>query len=181
MRKLFAVVLVIIATFSFAACGSYKVEGEKNAIKSYVCSDKNMLGLEKIVIFDDHIVAVFDRKAPKTTGYEIDIDKIMRAKNVNAAANLTKASYQCTSKYEGSAEIFVVTLYVSGPDGDTKVISPVQGIDVSSIEIEDYTITINSGNLRISRTDSTAEGSILRYQDYNQVSKAWSKLNEKAA
>jgi hypothetical protein len=181
MRKLFAAILVIISVFSFAACGSYKVEGEKNAINVYTCSDKNMLGLEKIVVFEDHIVAVFDRKAPKTAGYEIDFDKIMVAKSINASANVTNASYQGSSKYDATAEIFIVTIYVSGPDGDTKVISPVQGRDVSYITIEDYTVTINGGNLRISRTDVTAEGSVLHYQDFNQVSKSWSKVNQQAA
>jgi len=141
-----------------------------------------MLGLEKIVIFDDHIVAVFDRKAPKTNGYEIDIDKVIRSQSINASATLTNTNnYQGTSKYEVNAEIFVLTIYVSGPDGDTKVISPVQGRDVSYITIEDYTVTINGGNLRISRTDNTPDGSVLHYQDFNQVSKSWSKVNQQAA
>ena len=181
MKKIFALILILVTTFSFSACGSYRVEGEKDAINVYTCSDKNMLGLEKIVVFEDHIVAVFDRKAPKTAGYEIDFDKVMRSNSINASVSVTNANYQGTSKYEGTAEVFVVTLYVSGPDGDIKIINPVQGRALSNIAIEDYTITINSGNLRISRTDESPEGRILHYQDFNQVSKSWSKVNQQAA
>ena len=181
MKKIFAVVLLLVTAFALSACGSYPVEGEKNAIDVYTCSDKNMLGLEKLVVFEDHIVLVFDRKAPKV-GYELDIDQIMRSKNINTSLSITGVNnYNVTSKYDGSAEIFIVTIYVSGPDGDTKVISPVQGRSISQIGIEDYFIAINSGNLKISRYDATAEGRVLHYQDYNQVSKKWSKINQQSA
>ena len=181
MKKIFAVILLLITAFALSACGSYPVEGEKNAIDVYTCSDKNMLGLEKLVIFEDHIVLVFDRKAPKV-GYELDVDQIMRSKVINTSVSITGVNnYQATGKYESSAEIFIVTIYVSGPNGDTKVINPVQGSSLSQIGVEDYLIDINSGNLRISRNDATAEGSVLHYQDYNQVSKKWSKIFERSA
>ncbi len=181
MKKIFAVILLLVTAFALSACGSYPVEGEKNAIDVYTCSDKNMLGLEKLVVFEDHIVLVFDRKAPKV-GYELDVDQIMRSKNINTSLSITGVNnYNVTSKYDGNAEIFIVTIYVSGPDGDTKVISPVQGRSISQIGIEDYFIAINSGNLKISRYDSTAEGRVLHYQDYNQVSKKWSKVNQQSA
>lgn len=178
MKKLFAVILLLVTALAFTACGSYKVEGEKNAKDVYTCSDKNMLGLEKIVVFEDRIVMVFDRKAP-TTGYELNVDQIMRSKSVNASVTISGISdYQVTSKYEGNAEIFLVTIYVSGPNGDTKIINPVQGRSVSYIGIEDYFVVINSGNMKISRSDVTDQGTIVHYQDYNQVSKKWSKIKQ---
>ena len=179
MRKILAVILIIFAAFSIAACNSYSVEGEKDAIKSYKCSSKNMLGLEKIVIFEDHVVAVFDRKAPKT-GYEIDVDKILRSQELHASATLSGVNnYQCTSKYEINAERFVVTFYLSSFDGDNKLISPVQGRDITRIDLEDYCITINSGNLRVNYSTETADSVQNHYQDYIQVSKKWSKINQK--
>lgn len=181
MKKLFAVILLLVTALAFAACGSYKVEGEKTAKDVYTCSDKNMLGLEKIVAFEDRIVMVFDRKAP-TTGYELNVDQIMRSQSIKANVTISGVNnYQVTSKYEGNAEIFVVTIYVSGPDGDTRIINPVQGRSVSYIEIENYVVVINNGNMKISRSDVTDEGTVVHYQDYNQVSKKWSKIKQQKA
>ena len=178
MRKILAVILIILTSISIAACNSYTVEGEKDAVKSYTCSHKNMLGLNKIVIFEDHVVAVFNRKAPKT-GYEIDVDKIIRSQQLNAFATLSNTNnYQCTSKFDVNAERFVVTMYLSSYDGDTKLVNPVQGRDITRIDIEDYCITINNGNLRINCTFGKHDSYELHYQDYNQVSKKWSKITQ---
>ena len=50
MKRIIAALLMITALFTLASCGStYKVEGEKEALKVYSCSCNNMLGLEKIV------------------------------------------------------------------------------------------------------------------------------------
>lgn len=178
MRKVLSVVLIFIMAISFAACdSSYAVEGEKNAIKIYKCSNKNILGLQKIVIFDDHVVAVYDRKAPRSE-YSINIDNIIQKQNLSASATLTgNSDYQCTSKYETNAEVFVVTLYLSSSSGDSKVIKPEQGSDVSYITIENYSVSMNGGYLKISFKDHAGT---LRYQDYSPVTTNWSGVKQQA-
>lgn len=62
MRKSLSVMLITIMLFVLASCGSYKVDGVENALKAYSCPKDNMFGLEQVVLFEDRIVTVFDKK-----------------------------------------------------------------------------------------------------------------------
>ena len=161
---------------SLAACGSsYLVEGEKDAIKVYKCSKKNVLGLEKIAIFEDHVVAVISRTAPKSDN-SLNIDNIVQIQSVNATATLTgNGSYQCTCKYEANAEVFVVTIYLSSNTAESKIIKPEQGIDVSTVNIDKYSVSMNGGYFKISFKDKSGT---LRYQDYSPVTTNWSGIKQ---
>ena len=161
---------------SLAACGSsYLVEGEKDAIKVYKCTNKNVLGLEKIVIFKDHVCAVISRNAPKSNN-SINIENIVQIQSLNASATLTgNSNYQCACKYEANAEVFVVTIYLSLNTADTDVIKPEQGIDLSTVNIDKYSVSMNGGYLKISFKD---QAGTLHYQDYSPVTTSWSGIKQ---
>ena len=176
MRKVLSVVLIFVMAISFAGCGSsYLVEDEKNAIKVYKCTNKNVLGIEKIAIFEDHVVAVINRTAPKSEN-TINIENIVQKQSLNATTTLTgNETYQCSSKYETNAEVFVVSMYLYSNSGDSKVIRPEQGIDVSTISIDKYSVSMNGGYLKISFKDLAGT---LRYQDYSPVTTNWSGIKQ---
>ncbi|MCR4775586.1 MAG: YgdI/YgdR family lipoprotein [Saccharofermentans sp.] len=177
MKKIISVVLLLVMALSFAACGSsYLIEGEKDAIKSYKCTNKNMLGLNKIVIFEDRVVAVFDKAAPKSD-HAFDIQSIINGQLLNASAVLTGTSdYQSTSKYEVNGEVFVITIYLTN-NGDTKVVKPEQGRDISKIVLNNYSVTMNGGYLKISHNVDNK----IFVQSYSPVTTSWSGIKEQAA
>ena len=61
MRKVTALLMAVITLFAFTSC-EYKVKNEGKAEKVYTCPSDNMYGLEKIVVFEDGITMVFDKR-----------------------------------------------------------------------------------------------------------------------
>lgn len=64
MKKLIAMITMLMLLSLMAGCKStdIKVEGEDGPCDIYTYPKDNMFGLEKIVLFEDHAVAVFDAK-----------------------------------------------------------------------------------------------------------------------
>ena len=64
LKRVMAFLLATVSLASLAGCKKSKplVENEKDAKEVIECPKKNMVGLEKIVIFEDRAVAVFDKK-----------------------------------------------------------------------------------------------------------------------
>ncbi len=65
-------ILSIICVVVLSACGkdnTYKVDGEEEAIRIYSCPVDNMFGLEKVVVFEDRVIAVFDKEISDDSEY----------------------------------------------------------------------------------------------------------------
>ena len=72
------------------------VEGEKDALKVYSCPGDNMLGLEKMVIFKDRVVTVFDKKIMNSSRYAFKAEEMSRTGSFHAFASLTgNLNYEC--------------------------------------------------------------------------------------
>ena len=74
-KKVVAFLLAAVtmaALFTLTGCKKKKslVENEKDALEVIECSSDNMAGLEKIVIFEDRAVAVFDEKISEDFEYD---------------------------------------------------------------------------------------------------------------
>ncbi len=52
-----------------SSCGTYKADGEEQAVRTYTCPAGNMFGLEKAVVFEDRVIAVFDKKISDDSKY----------------------------------------------------------------------------------------------------------------
>ena len=61
MRRITALLMAVVTLFAFTSC-ECKVENEDKALKVYTCPSDNMYGLEKIVVFEDGITMVFDKR-----------------------------------------------------------------------------------------------------------------------
>lgn len=72
MKRMMALVLACVSLVSITGCKKSKVlvENEKDAKEVIECSSDNMYGLEKIVVFEDRAVAVFDQKICESFKYD---------------------------------------------------------------------------------------------------------------
>lgn len=180
MRRLLAVILVIVSVFALASCSRrYQVEGEKDALKVYTCSKRNMAGLEKIVMFEDRIVVVFDKKASDGSEYGIDFDKAALKQDLYTDAKITGIT-----ALEGSSRVeliddmkFTVTMQFSF-DGDNKIIAPGQGRNVEWIEVGNFRIAFEGNGLKLIRTETIAESYLIRIQEYSMTTKKWSAITQ---
>ena len=90
MKRLISILLMLVMLITLAACGKpsgvpnsygfedepeensseYIVDNEDQAQKIITCSHKNLFGLEKIVLFNNKAVVIFDKKtSDKTRGF----------------------------------------------------------------------------------------------------------------
>ena len=63
------IILSCICLFVLSSCGTYRVENEEQSIKTYICPNDNMFGLEKVVVFEKSVVAVFDKEICDRSDY----------------------------------------------------------------------------------------------------------------
>ena len=72
LKRVVAIMLATVSLAAFAGCrkSEITIENEENAKEVIECSNENMFGLEKIVIFEDRAVAVFEEKI--CDGFEYD-------------------------------------------------------------------------------------------------------------
>ena len=78
--------------FAFVSCGRYKVDNIENAVEVYDCSRGNMFGLEQVVLFEDSIVVVFDKKTCDKNGK-------LRLEN-ESNVNVVSGKYIFTKSFE---------------------------------------------------------------------------------
>ena len=68
LKKVLAFLLAAVSLFALAGCknsvqsGEVKIKNEDEANEVIKCPNDNMFGLEKIAVFDDHVVVVFDKE-----------------------------------------------------------------------------------------------------------------------
>lgn len=182
MKRIIAALLMITALFTLASCGStYKVEGEKEALKVYSCSCNNMLGLEKIAIFKNRVVTVFDKKTLDNSRHAFQAKDIAKTGKFNASAVLTgTVNYECNSGFYIDGSKYIV-LSVFTFNSDNKIIDPALGITVDHIEIEGRNIYLKDGSFKLSYSETTPDAYMVYVQEYNAGTKKWSKINQSAS
>ena len=182
MKRIIAALLIITALFTLASCGStYKVESEKDALKVYSCSCNNMLGLEKIAIFKNRVVTVFDKKTMDKSRYTMQAKEIAKSGQFSTSAVLTgNANYECKSGFYIDGSKYIV-LSVFNFNGDNKIIDPALGITVDHIDIENWTIYLNNGSFKLSCSEAVPDAYMVYTQEYNAGTKKWSKINQSAS
>ena len=72
MKRVFVFLLVAVTLITIVGCKKTKklIENEADAKEVIECPKENMFGLEKIALFEDRAVAVFDEKLCE--GFEYD-------------------------------------------------------------------------------------------------------------
>lgn len=161
LKRIMAFLLAAASLVTLAGCKKKKpslVENEKNAKEVIECPSDNMYGLEKIVVFEDRAVAVFDEKICEDFEYDehnsypfslksyLDVDEPGFRLSVDNMVEIWPDEDE--SKIELKDGHYVVTIifpnkesYKEDPDEDFVIVSMTIGgiyirFDDSSIELE---------------------------------------------
>ena len=179
-KKYMAGLLISIIMWVMTACsgGEYKVQNEENALEVYRCSDDNMLGLEKTVVFEDKVIIVFDKSINDRYKYghlanTIDFG-IDRAYGHVSLSNVTGS---CTGV--DSIDIvdgrYVVTLSYSY---EKYIVDPNEPCEVVGAGVSDADIRFNNGDLELSYSLSGGECVEVFVQTYEKKAAKWSSAEK---
>ena len=191
MKRAIASVLVLIMIFGFAGCDQkkeFKVDNEDNALCIYSCPADNSFGLEKVVVFDNSAVAVFDKEICDRKnnlryidtyvddeeyhyGFSVDVDNYY-------TGILVFESSESNRIYKSSITItdgrYVVT--ESFNDDDQRKKDPEKDFCITGLDVARQSILINDGNFELSYTETDNSGKErVVSQSYDSSKRKWGK------
>jgi len=175
MRKIIASILVIVTLFSFAGC-SYRVKNEGKAEHVYTCPTDNMFGLEKVVVFSDGMVLVFDKKASDSSD-RVDFENCPKSDEYygtpvamhderHSEIHVRSSFVETGGKYVASA------FFYSEADGEDVVIG---GMDLFGKEIN-----VKDGKIVLSYDDfeSVTDGYLVISQSFDVSAGEWGEIED---
>ena len=172
-RSAAVLLLLAVSVCMFSGC-AYKVKNEDKALKVYTCSTDNMFGLEKVVIFEDRVVVVLDKKAG---GSLVSDEYYQGFPSSVILSNLT--SYKATIDWDNSiketAGKYVITTIFEYDENNKK--DPEQDVEVIGVCVQDQEIAFNDGNLHLYYSVPGGECSMDYWQDYDLASGTWSEVS----
>lgn len=167
LKKALAFLLAAASLFAFAGCknsaqsGEVKIENEDGANEVITCPNDNMFGLEKIAVFDDHVVVVFDKEICDDFEYDendvseygdFTLERYLDEEEPGFRPWVKNLSYSGEKTYSSSIELkkgkYIVTAsfdiegaYKEDPDEDFEIYSVyIAGLDIEfredTIELE---------------------------------------------
>lgn len=180
MKRIVVLLAIVMLTALMTGCGKseIRVEGEEGSCDIYTYPADNMLGLEKMVLFDDHAVAVFDARksdegyAPIEDLYKqninrfvVSLDNICKSKIVDGSIEKVEGRYVITARctYDEADKI--------DPDLPVKA----TGLIFANVMI---TCSENHTKLQYSRVDS--EYTEIACQEYSMETGKWSEIDEES-
>ena len=159
LKRVLAFLLAATTLFMFAGCKDFGplIENEDQAKEIIECPNDNMFGLEKIVVFEDRIVTVFDKKIcddfeydeknagsdrnftlerylnEEKPGFRIDVSNLTYSgeESFSSSIEIKKGKYVVTAAYDNSE------IYKSDPNKDFEIDGVyIGGFDISIYEDE---------------------------------------------
>ena len=172
-------IISLICLFALTACGtSYKVEGEEDAIKIYTCPADNMFGLEKVVVFEDRVIAVFDKEISDDSEWG---DMTYNEKYITYPANpiLSNVSKSVTtiSTIEETDDKYIVTMGFEYDE--TNKIIPEEPVEVIGFSVLSRHVDFNGDDLKLSYTDVGCDCFEDYWQDYSARKHKFGKIEHK--
>lgn len=165
--------MVIVTLFSFAGC-SYRVKNEGKAEHVYTCPTDNMFGLEKVVVFSDGMVLVFDKKASDSSE-RVDFENCPKSDEFygtpvalhderHSEIHVRSSFVETGGKYVASA------FFYSEADGEDVVIG---GMDLFGNEIN-----VKDGKIVLSYDDfeSVTDGYMVISQSFDISTGEWGNV-----
>ncbi|MBR3341361.1 MAG: hypothetical protein IKG30_07050 [Clostridiales bacterium] len=191
MRKIIASVLLIVMLSGFAGCNKktgFKVGNEDNALCVYNCPSDNLFGLEKVVIFDDSAVAVFDKKVCDRKNNLQYIDKYIDEEEYHYGFSVTVDNYYTGMLVFESADsnrIFKSNVRItdgryvvteSFTDDEQRKIDPEKEFKITGLNVAQRSIAINDGSFELSYTEINDSGKKREItQSYDAAKGKWGK------
>ncbi|MCR5328298.1 MAG: hypothetical protein K6E12_05585 [Saccharofermentans sp.] len=173
MKRIIAVIMTIATLFAMASC-SYRVKNELWAENVYTCPSDNMFGLEKVVVFEDGITLVFDKKAMEESelkpfkqlridddmyGYPVDLlDKDHNIPHVKSSFIEDNGKYVASATAYGYEDTSDVVIY--------------------GMILFEKTIEVNDGNIALYYEDweTVTDGFLVIRQQFDASSGEWGEV-----
>lgn len=177
-KKIQIVLVVMIVGCMLTACekGGYKVPDEKNADAVYTCTDDNMFGLEKVVVFPDKIITVFDKKASDNSKFG-GLERGINSKNNISYVNLSNLSEYKTTESEIFVEKGKYVCITEFTYDEKNKVDPDKQIEITGVDVMERRITFNGGNLELYYSQAGGECSDDYWQEYDSETDAWSEID----
>lgn len=190
-KRLLAFLLAAVALFSFSSCKIETVNiaeeiNESAAQEVIECPNDNMIGLEKIVIFEDHVVVVLDKQICDDLKYD-ENEWVGNANNYTLERYLdeedSKFSVHITnyrSNYSSSIEVindkYVAT--VAFDKIDFKMEDPDKAIKIRGVRIGDFEIEFDEEKIELEYIATGCDIMCFYTQVYDRSAKTWSSVRE---
>lgn len=191
MKKAIASVLITVMLLGFAGCdqkAEFKVDNEDKALHVYSCPVDNLFGLEKVVIFDNSAVAVFDKTTCDRNNTLQYIDTYVDDEEYHYGFNVTVDNYytgmfvfdspESNMIYKSNIRItngrYVVTETFN--DDERRKIDPEKDFYITGLDVARQSIIINDGNFELTYTNINDSGKkSVTTQSYDAAKRKWGK------
>ena len=165
-----ALVVIALSVCAFAGCASVD---ETKAKSVYNCSGHNILGLKKVVMYEDSAVVVFDKFAG--TGAQQGVDYFGLDDNSIENSGGIRASVKTDGKWCPVTDADLKDTFT-----DYIVTIPFEDVDdIETISVQGRQITINDGDFELSYMEMGGECSVDYTQKYDAASSEWSEMKIK--
>jgi len=170
-RKLtVALVVIALSVCAFAGCASVD---ETKAKSVYKCSGYNILGLKKVVVYEDSAVVVFDKFAG--TGAQQGVDYFGLDDNSIGLSDDLRVSVRTDGVWCAIKDAELKDTFT-----DYIVTIPFEDVDdIETISVLGRYITINDGDFELSYLEWGGECSVDYTQKYDAASSEWSEMKIK--
>ena len=160
----FAIIVTALSVFVITSCGTNIINNEEQGIKTYTCPNDNMFGFEKAVVFEDGVVAVFDKGICDSSdfgGMSYDKDRV----KFPAYADYTNLSKSRISEsfIEEKKGKYVATMKFEYDEADK--FDPDEDINITGFVVLGKQVTFNEGDIELFYTIEGGEC----FDDYRQV------------
>jgi len=129
----------------------YFIEDEDNALEVFACSNKNRIGIERIVLFENRVVMVFDKAVCEEVDFRVDTFEYEYTPQAKISLNnVTKCEDLSTDIEEKGGKVIVTHFfqYLQWFEKDRKL-DRNKSISIELIEIGRADIWTNNGNMVI--------------------------------
>lgn len=196
-KRLLALLLAAVTLLSFASCTKSKsvVEtvniaeeiNESAAQEVIECPSGNMIGLEKIVIFEDHVVVVLDKQIcddlkydkNKWVGnaYDYTLEKYLDEEDPKFSVYITNYRSNYSSSIEVIKDKYVAT--VAFDKIDFKMEDPDKAIKIRGVRIGEFEIEFDEEKIELEYIATGCDIMCFYTQVYDRSAKTWSSVDER--
>lgn len=188
MKRMMALVLACVSLVSITGCKKSKVlvENEKDAKEVIECSSDNMYGLEKIVVFEDRAVAVFDQKICESFKYdennseEFSLKGYLGKKNPGFQAYVENMVDVYPNEDKSSIEVknghYVVTVIF--PNKESYKEDPNEDFVIWALRIGDMDIEFNEKSIELEYVARGCDVMWYYKQNFDRSKGKWDHVDE---
>ena len=181
---LFAIILSVffIISHNKSDYSSLIVEDEDKANYIYTCNKNNLCGLEKILIFDRNVILILDKDIYDSNAFEYGGNLYYSGINTYDLSIKIDLNNTYSSVYQGNHFIevrdnkYIIKAYFDYFEKD--IINPNDKIYVNYITINNKSIYINDGNLKLTSYRFIKDDIEEYYQEYNFNKGKWGSIKK---